>query len=57
MKKILTLLLVMVLALTAMVSCDKIPGLDKIKLPEIKLPWQKDDQPSAMYEYIARDMP
>ena len=47
MKKILTLLLVMVLALTAMVSCDKIPGLDKVKLPELKLPfdlpWQKDE--------------
>ena len=33
MKRILSLILVLVLALTVMVGCDKIPGLDKIKLP------------------------
>ena len=46
MKKILTLLLVMVLALTTMVGCDKIPGLDKL---DIKLPWAEEtpDEPST----------
>ena len=34
MKKILTLILVLALSLTVMVGCDKIPGLDKIKLPD-----------------------
>ena len=33
MKKILSVLLVLVFALTAFVGCDKIPGLDKVKLP------------------------
>ena len=49
MKKILTLLLVMVLALTTMVGCDKIPGLDKLNLPEIKLPWVEEtpDEPAT----------
>ena len=55
MKKILTLLLVLVLSLTAFVGCDKIPGLDKlnlpdIKLPDIKLPWEKDPQPETPEE-------
>ena len=38
MKKILTLLLIMALAVSVLASCDKIPGLNKIKLP-----WQKDE--------------
>ena len=42
MKKILAILLILVLSLTYMVSCDKIPGLDKIKLP-----WQKNEAPAA----------
>ena len=37
MKKILTLILVLSLALSVMVSCDKIPGLDKIQLPDFGL--------------------
>ena len=34
MKKILTLILVLALSLTVMVGCDKIPGLDKLQLPD-----------------------
>ena len=33
MKRILSLVLVLILSLTVLVGCDKIPGLDKIKLP------------------------
>lgn len=38
MKRILTLILILALALSVMASCSKIPGLDKIKLP-----WDKND--------------
>ena len=44
MKKILAILLILVLSLTYMVSCDKIPGLDKLNF---KFPWQKDEAPAA----------
>ena len=44
MKKILAILLILVLSLTYMVSCDKIPGLDKLNF---KFPWQKNEAPAA----------
>lgn len=54
MKKILSILLVLVFALTAFVSCDKIPGLegmsDKLNFEEIlnKVKfWEKDETPSV----------
>ena len=37
MKKILTLLLVIALSLTVLVGCDKIPGLEDIKIPGLDL--------------------
>ena len=54
MKKILSILLVLVFALTSFVSCDKIPGLegmsDKLNFEEIlnKVKfWEKDETPSV----------
>ena len=45
MKKILSILLVLVFTLTAFVSCDKIPGLEGA-LDKIKF-WEKDETPSV----------
>ena len=54
MKKILSILLVLIFALTSFVSCDKIPGLegmsDKLNfediLNKVKF-WEKDETPSV----------
>ena len=55
MKRILSLILVLVLSLSVMVGCDKIPGLDKIDLP-FDLPWednQDDENNEVVYDVKA----